>query len=131
MQNWSAGITGVVSGLPSGQAANIFVYALPPVPGENYSVASSPPDNGGWHYPDALIRMATVPPIGPQEPLSLTLTVSNGPWGVIANDLISQKYLVLAQALGLEASPPAYQAVVFGGKIIRPTGGVDFDFGSK
>lgn len=128
MGDLSAGISGHVSGLPSGQVTSIFVYALPPVPDENYAISTGPPLDGSWHYPEVLSQMATVPTIDPDATLTLTLTVNNGPWGVIDNGLIGQKYLVMAQAPGRAANPPAYQAVVFGGKILSPVTGVDFDF---
>ncbi len=131
IQDWSVGIYGVVSGLPPGQVANIYLYVLPPVPDENYSITSAPPLDGSWHYPDALTALATMPNIGLEEPLTMTLTVSNGLWGVMDPGLASRKYLVMAQASGLAANPPAYQVVVFGGKVITPVSGVDFNFGSK
>ena len=131
MEDLTAGIYGVVNGLPPKQSANILIYLLPPVPGENYSISTAPLLDGSWHYPEGLTQMATAPTLGHGEVLTLTLAVSNGQWGVIDNGLIGRKYLVMGQAAGRTAHPPAYQVVIFGGKIIMPAGKVNFDFDSK
>jgi hypothetical protein len=66
-----------------------------------------------------------------EDALALSLTVSNGPWGVLDPGLRGHKYLVLAQAPGLTATPPAYEVVVQDGKFLLPSSGVEFVFESK
>jgi hypothetical protein len=126
----SVGLRGVVSGLPPGQVATIRLYVLPPTPGENYAIGPAPRDQS-WFYPDALTQVTTPPTIMSEWPLTATLAVNNGPWGLLDPTLVGRKYLVTAQMPRQAANPPGYKVVVFAGKVLAPTGGVDFIFSPK
>jgi hypothetical protein len=123
-----AGLRGQVGGLPAGQVATVSLYALTPEPGENYAMNEPPPPDGTWHYPPEVTPLADPPAISPDWPLTATLTLRNGVWGLVDPSLAGGKYLVVAQANGLVAEPPAYQVVIFTGKVPGLPAGVDFTF---
>ena len=124
-----AGLQGRISGLPDGQMATISLYALPPVPGEQYSQGEPPLDDGSWANSPEVSQLAAPPDIAPDWPLSATLRAGNGPWGLVDLSLVGGKYLVMASAPGQRVKPPAYEVVVFAGKAPGFPGGVDFAFG--
>jgi hypothetical protein len=123
-----AGLQGHISGLPEGQTASLFLYALPPVPGEQYGQGEPPPADSSWTYPPEVSQLAEPPDIAPGWTPAATLLVGNGPWGLIDPSLVGSKYLVVADALGLTVQPPAYEVVIFAGKAPGFPGGVDFAF---
>lgn len=123
-----AGLQGQISGLPTGQVATITLYALPPAPDENYLVGCAPPRDRSWTYPPEVTSLAEQPVIAPDWPLTATLTVSNGPWGLVDPSLAGGKYLVMAQSPGQAAEPPACEVVIFGGRMVGMADGVDFAF---
>jgi serpin B len=123
-----AGLQGRISGLPEGQMATISIYALPPVPGEQYAQGEPPPADGSWTYPPEVSQLAALPNIAPDWPLTGTLRVGNGAWGLVDRSLVGHKYLVVAHEAGQAADPPAYEVVVFAGKAPGFPGGVDFAF---
>lgn len=125
------GLHGVVSGLPPGQVATIRIYVLPPTPGENYAIGPAPPLDRSWVYPDTLTQVTTPPTIMSEWPLTATLAVKNGPWGLLDPALVGRKYLAIAQTPRQVANPLGYKVVVFAGKVLAPTGGVDFAFSSR
>lgn len=124
-----AGLQGSISGLPDGQTATITLYALPPVPDERYGQGEPPPPDSSWTYPPEVSKLAELPDIAPDWPLTATLHVGNGPWGLVDPTLVGRKYLVVAYAVGQPVEPPAYEVVIFGGKALGFPGGVDFAFG--
>jgi hypothetical protein len=123
-----SGLLGDISGLTPGQAATVNLYALPPEPGENYAMNEPPPPDGTWHYPPEVTPLADRPAISPDWPLTATLTLRNGVWGLVDPSLAGGKYLVVAQAAGLVAEPAAYEVVIFAGKVPGLPGHVDFTF---
>jgi serpin B len=123
-----AGLQGHISGLPEGQMATLSLYALPPVPGEPYGQGEPPPADGSWTYPPEVSRLAALPDIAPDWPLTATLRVGNGPWGLVDPSLVGHKYLVAVHADGQTADPPAYEVVIFAGKAPGFPGGLDFAF---
>ncbi len=125
------GLQGQVVGLSTGKSATITLYVLPPLPGENYVVGPAPPDDGSWIYPSDVTDLAGPPAIAPEWSLTATLTLSNGHWGLVDPSLAGHKYLVVANATSDEAWPPAYEVVVFGGKMPGFPSSVDFSFRSE
>jgi hypothetical protein len=123
-----AGLQGQISGLSPGQVATITVYMLPPDPGENYAIGEAPPADASWIYPPEVTPLAEPPGVAPDWPLTATLTARNGPWGLVDPSLAGGKYLVIAQSPGQVVEPPAYEVVVFAGKVPGLPGGVDFVF---
>jgi hypothetical protein len=85
--------------------------------------------DSSWVYPPEVASLAELPEIAPDWPLTATLVVGNGPWGLVDPSLVGGKYLVVADAHGQTARPPAYEVVVFSGKAPGFPGGVDFAFG--
>ncbi len=126
-----AGLQGRISGLPDGQMATLTLYALPPMPGEHYGQGEPPPADSSWTYPPEVSQLAEPPDIVPDWPLTATLLVGNGPWGLVDPSLVGKKYLVVACAPGQTVGPPAYEVVIFAGKAPGFPGGVDFAFGPK
>jgi serpin B len=122
-----AGLQGRMSGLPEGQVATLSLYTLPPVLGEPYG-QGEPLTDGSGTYPPEVSPLAAPPDIAPDWPLTATLRVGNGPWGLLDPSLVGHKYLVVAHAAGQGADPPAYEVVVFSGKAPGFPGGVDFAF---
>jgi hypothetical protein len=122
-----AGLQGRISGLPEGQMATLSLHALPSVRGERYS-QGEPPADGSWTYPPEVSSLAAPPEIAPEWPLTDTLRVGNGPWGLVDPSLVGHKYLVVAHADGQAVDPPAYEVVVFAGKAPGFPGGIDFAF---
>jgi hypothetical protein len=125
------GLRGQVVDLPTGQTVTITLYVLPPVPGENYMVGPAPPADGSWVYPPDVTDLEEQPPIVPDWPLTATLTTSNGSCGLVDPSLAGHKYLVVANATSDEAWPPAYEIVVFGGKMPGFPSSVNFSFRSE
>ena len=123
-----AGLQGRMGGLPDGQTATIFLYALPPLPGEQYGQGEPPPTEDSWTYPPEVARLDESPEIAPEWPLTATLRVGNGPWGLVDPSLVGHKYLVVARADGQAVDPPAYEVVVYAGKAPGFPDGVDFAF---
>ena len=121
-----AGLRGRISGLADGQTATISLYVLPPLPGEQYGQGEPPADDSSGTYPPEVSALAERPDIAPDWPLSATLRVGNGPWGLVDPSLVGHKYLVVAEAAGQTVAPPAYEVVVFAGKAPGLPGGVDF-----
>ena len=124
-----AGLQGRISGLADGQTATLSLYVLPPLSGEQYGQGEPPADESSGTYPPEVSALAERPDIAPDWPLSATLRVGNGPWGLVDPSLVGHKYLVVAEAAGQTVAPPAYEVVVFAGKAPGLPGGVDFVFG--
>ena len=124
-----AGLQGSISGLSEGQSATISLYALPPVPGEQYGEGEPPPTDSNWSYPPEVTGLEESPEIAADWPLRAMLRTGNGPWGLVDPSLVGAKYLVTASAPGLKVDPPAYEVVIFAGKAPGFPGGVDFAFG--
>jgi hypothetical protein len=124
-----AGLQGRISGLPDGQMAIVTLYALPPVPEEQYGRGEPPPSDSNWTYLPELSQLAAPPSIAPDWPLVAALRVGNGPWGLVDPSLLGKKYLVVANAPGQTANPPAYEVVIFAGKAPGFPSGIDFAFG--
>ncbi|MGD9405711.1 MAG: serpin family protein [Anaerolineae bacterium] len=123
-----AGLQGRIGGLPDGQTATISLYALPPLPGEQYGQGEPPSTDGSGTYPPEVARLDEYPEIAPEWPLTATLRVGNGPWGLLDPSLVGHKYLVVTRADGQAVDPPAYEVVVFAGKAPGFPGGIDFAF---
>lgn len=119
------GMMGQSTGLSPGEKANLFVYILPPKPGENYSHAV-PPRNG-FIDPPALTPLSIKPTINPEWPRLATVTVTNGNWGIIGH-LGGGRKLVFVHAPGWIVEPPAYEVVTFASKLPVLTSGIDFTF---
>jgi len=99
------------------------------VPGERYGQGEPPPADGSWTYPPEVSQLAEPLDRTHDWPLIAALRVGNGHWGLVDPSLVGNKYLVVADALGLTVQPPAYEVVVFAGKALGLPGGVDFVFG--
>jgi hypothetical protein len=123
-----AGLQGRIGSLPEGQMATLSVYVLPPVPGEQYGQGEPPLADDSWTYPPEVSPLAAPPDIAPDWPLTASLRVGNGPWGLVDPSLVGHKYLVVAHAAGQVADPPVYEVVIFGGKAPGFPNGVDFAF---
>jgi hypothetical protein len=123
-----AGLRGQVSGLPAGQVATITLYALPPVAGEVYGTGAPPSLDRSWSHPPQITAWMVPPAIARDWPVTASLRVRTGSWGLVDPGLASRKYLVVTQAAAQTARPPAYEVVVFGGKMPGIPGGVDFAF---
>jgi serpin B len=121
-----AGLQGHISGLPEGQMVTVSLYALPPAPDEQVGQGEPPPADGSWTYPPEVSPLAAPPVITPDGPLTATLRVGNGLWGLVDPTLAGHKYLVVAYEAGQAVDPPAYEVVVFAGKAPGFPDGIDF-----
>lgn len=127
----SSGLLGRVSGLAPGQMARITIYVLPPAPGENYSSGPPPPPDGSWHYAWAQGPLFAFPTAAPASVLTATMTIGNGSWGLIDPNLRGHKYLVIAEDSGQTLTPAGYEIVLFGGKDVGLSRGLDFTVGTR
>ena len=123
-----AGLQGQVSGLPGGQRATVTLYALPALADESYGQGEPPPSDSSQIYPPEVTSLTKPPHIVADWLPVATLTMGNGPWGLVDPSLVGGKYLVVAHAPGHITQPSAYEVVVFGGKAPGFPGGVDFAF---
>jgi hypothetical protein len=126
-----AGLQGQISGLSDAQMATLTLYALPPVLDESYGQGEPPLPNNASVYPPEVVSLAESPQILSDWSLLATLAVDNGPWGLIDPSLVGSKYLVVINAPGQIALPPAYEVVIFGGKAPGFPSGVDFTLGPE
>lgn len=126
----SSGLLGRVRGLGAGETAKITIYALPPSPGEYYALGPAFPPDSGIHYATGQGALATLPTVAPNAVLTATMTVGNGPWGLIDPNLSGHKYLVIAQGLGQTLSPASYETVLLAGKDIGLSFDLDFALGN-
>jgi hypothetical protein len=125
-----AGLLGQVQGLGPGQTATITIYALSPAPQERYGVGPPPPPNGSWQLASGQGPLAVVPTLAPGSVLSATMTVGNGPWGLIDPDLRGYKYVIRATTAGDILWPKSYEIVLLTGKALGLASDVDFSTGT-
>lgn len=121
------GMHGHITGLV-GKNATVKIYKLPPVPGETYDRPIAPPPGYTPNYPPEVKKLSSPPSISPSSPLTATLTISNGTWGLIDPWLAGAKYIVTAESPGQMADPPGYEVVVFDGMWSSFVDKVDFAF---
>lgn len=125
-----SGLRGRITGLREGQMATVALYALPTVPGESYGQGEPPAPDSGWIYPPEVTSLAASPQILPDWPLTASLVVANGPWGLVDPLLVGGKVLVVVDTPGQTVRPAGYEVVIYSGKAPGFPGGVDFAFGS-
>lgn len=125
-----AGFFGNVQGLPPGQTATIRIYAVPPAPGETYFSDIPLPPDSNQHLASGQGPLAVVPTLAPGSVLTATLTVGNGPWGLIDPILTAHKYVISIQSSGATLWPKSYETVLYASKGIALESGVDFSVGT-
>ena len=122
------GMVGQVSGLPAGQMATIRIYVLRLKPNEVYWYGA--PAMEDMIYPPERKPLQEAPQVLATWPLTATVTVGNGLWGILDPALTRRKYLVIAEAEGQTAIPPAYEVMVAMDRELPDLAhGVDFAFG--
>jgi hypothetical protein len=121
---------GEVRGLATGQTASLTIYAVPPSPGEMYTRDIPLPPDGKWQHAYGQGPLAVVPTLAPGAVLTATMTIGNGPWGLVDPNLPGHKYVVRIVSPGDTLWPKSYETVIYAGKMLGLTSGIDFGSGT-